>query len=236
MYLKQAANLLPDIPRWVETRSMLLNGRGEFLYAGHPPASDFVVRSINNWLISVVGHPTAKVLSDAIAKSRSEVEVLAVPENAEHVADILKSWQRSIAILHQLERPAPFQNRSDALVRFVDRNELDFVERDSPDLAEELFDALEFTDVAAVIVEDRPVSFCYAGGETETLWDISIDTLPACRRRGYAEQGVSFLIEQMMLRGKQPVWGAEESNVASLNLARKLGFRPVDRVMLFRQS
>ena len=34
----------------------------------------------------------------------------------------------------------------------------------------------------------------------------------------------------MAAQGKQPVWGAEDDNAASLGLARKLGFRAVDRL------
>jgi RimJ/RimL family protein N-acetyltransferase len=37
----------------------------------------------------------------------------------------------------------------------------------------------------------------------------------------------------MALLDKRPVWGAVESNRASLGLAAKLGFRPVDTLFLF---
>jgi predicted GNAT family acetyltransferase len=68
------------------------------------------------------------------------------------------------------------------------------------------------------------------------LWDIGIETLPEYRRHGYAEQCVQFMVAHHLQRGKHPVWGAEESNLASLNLAAKLGFKAVDRVVLFRRS
>lgn len=234
MNLQKFAGILPDIPRWVETRSMLLAGRCEVLGAQGEASRGFVVRGLSNGLIGVVGHPSLRSLHHAVAKSEAEVEVLAMPENEEHVAEILKDWRRSPAILHQLTQPIEFRNRSAAAVRFIEAAELDSLKTDSPDLADELLDALEFTKVAAVIVDDRPVSFCYAGSETETLWDISIDTLPTHRQRGYAQYCASFLIDFMAKRGKQPVWGAEESNIASLGLAHKMRFRPVDRLLVFR--
>jgi RimJ/RimL family protein N-acetyltransferase len=36
--------------------------------------------------------------------------------------------------------------------------------------------------------------------------------------------------------GKAPVWGALESNEASMKLAEKLGFTPVDRLIVFQRA
>jgi RimJ/RimL family protein N-acetyltransferase len=41
------------------------------------------------------------------------------------------------------------------------------------------------------------------------------------------------MIRRMWERGKRPVWGAEESNAASMALAAKLGFKPVERLIVF---
>jgi N-sulfoglucosamine sulfohydrolase len=40
-------------------------------------------------------------------------------------------------------------------------------------------------------------------------------------------------IDQMAQAGKQPVWGALEANLPSARLAARLGFRPVDTLVLF---
>jgi predicted GNAT family acetyltransferase len=85
-------------------------------------------------------------------------------------------------------------------------------------------------------VRDAPVSFCYVAAETESLWDVSIDTLAGHRRRGYAALCAAYLIEHMCEKGKRPVWGAVESNAPSLGLAAKLGFVPVDRVFVFEPA
>jgi RimJ/RimL family protein N-acetyltransferase len=77
------------------------------------------------------------------------------------------------------------------------------------------------------------VSFCYVAWETETLWDVSIDTLPSYRGRGLAVPAVFYLVALMKEKRKQAVWGAEESNLASMRLAAKLGFAPVDRLAVF---
>lgn len=86
---------------------------------------------------------------------------------------------------------------------------------------------------APTFVENKPVSFCYSGSSTESLWDVSIDTVPQHFRRGYASLCAAFMIRHMQAQGKQPVWQAVEENPASWRLAQKLGFVPVDELALF---
>ncbi len=232
--LKSFAALLPDIPRWVETRGLLLSGRGE-VFAAENAAADFVVRALNGKLICVVAKPARHFIEGAIDKSSNAVEVLTVVENREHLASILMGWQQSPAVIHLLPETVRITLSNSAIIKVLQKPAIIRIYDQAPQLSEELQEALNFTEVAAVIAAEQPVSFCYAGAETETLWDISIDTLPDYRRRGYAEQCVKFMISHMGKRGRQPVWGAEESNIASLKLAEKLGFKPVDQVFLFKK-
>lgn len=106
------------------------------------------------------------------------------------------------------------------------------------DLRHELVAAFAFSPVVAAFDEGLAVSFCYAGFQTESLWDVSIDTIPRARRRGHARNAAAFLIAHMRDRGRRPVWGAVESNLASHALARALGFVSVDtlRVVTPRAS
>ena len=106
------------------------------------------------------------------------------------------------------------------------------IEGASRTLLQEVQRAALVGKVAAAFVNKTPISFCDALSETETLWDIGIETLEAHRNRGYAELAIAYMIDQMGRRGKRPVWGAEESNVPSMRLANKLGFRPVDRLFV----
>ncbi len=150
--LDRLAHALPDIPRWLYVRSMLLSGRCEVLgLAEGGPEPQFVARELEeseDRAVCVVGRPPAD----------------------------------------------------------------------------------------AMLADGRPVSFCYAADETEGLWDISIDTLEPYRRQGYAARCVSYMVDEMRRRGKEPVWAAEETNLPSMRLAAKLGFVPVDGLLLFRPS
>ena len=76
------------------------------------------------------------------------------------------------------------------------------------------------------------MSFCYSGWETESHWDVSIDTLEAYRRRGLGAAACVCLIRHFARLGKTAVWGSLESNPASIALAHKLGFTPVDRLVV----
>lgn len=78
--------------------------------------------------------------------------------------------------------------------------------------------------VYAAFSDGTPVSFAYVSRETERHGDLSIDTLEAFRRRGAAEAASRPVIAELHLRDKRPVWGAIDSNAASLALARRLGF------------
>ncbi len=83
----------------------------------------------------------------------------------------------------------------------------------------------------------RIVSVCSAALETETLWDVSVETVPGHRRRGLAAAGLAALARWMIAeRGKRPVWGAHETNPASLALAERLGFVRDSELLTFQPS
>ena len=78
-----------------------------------------------------------------------------------------------------------------------------------------------------------PVAFCYPVVQTETLWDVSIDTLEGYRHRGLGTRAARRMITRLLEFGKWPVWGALESNQASRALAARLGFIEADRLTVF---
>jgi hypothetical protein len=102
--------------------------------------------------------------------------------------------------------------------------------------AEEIEAAIQRTPVAARFSNGIPVSFCYAGSLTETLWDVSIDTLEGERRKGFAGECAVFMTRLMKNAGKNPVWGSMETNQASNGLAIRLGFTPVDRLYIYAEN
>ena len=69
-----------------------------------------------------------------------------------------------------------------------------------------------------------PVAFAYVSLETERHGDLSVDTQEGWQRRGLGAAVLRPVIAGLLARGVRPVWGAVESNAASLGLARRLGF------------
>lgn len=230
------AQMLPEIPRYIEIRSMLMNHRGIVFGFDESAARNNVVCNRQTGLITVIGKPSIAYLNEAIAQRMKTGVVLAFDDNGSFVAEALPDWSFERAILHLTDGLLALPEVPAGAVRFLTRDEVMALQGVPLDLKEELLIEANFTQIAATIVDDKPVAFCYAGAITETLWDVSIDTLEGYRHRGYAALCVAFLVQHFKQLGKHPVWGALESNKASLNLAKKLGFKPVDSLFVFEEN
>lgn len=217
---------LPDAPRWIETRAMLLSGECE-MFGLEEREPSFVVRDPE--LISVVGHPSQSAIRTAA--SADPVDLLAFPENREHVSASLPDWTAVRAVLYLLGDARRFPEVPRDSVRWLAESEIDTMEGLPSDLRSELEQATTESPIATALEDDRPVAFCYAGSRTEGLWDVAIDTLTEYQRRGYAARCFTYMAEHM--KPLRPVWAAEETNAASLGLAAKLGFVPVDELIVF---
>ena len=222
--------LIPDEPRWVEVRSLLLSGRAHVEVASTSPPAFVVVRP-DLAQGGIVGRPPYRVIQTL---ATSADEILVEPEHVEWVAQALPGWAFEAATLHVLGGAPRLPAVPRGLVRQISPDELSACPEEIPaDLREELFEAAADTAVFAAFAGARPAAFCYASAVTEGLWDVSIDTLEPFRRQGYGLRCAAYVIEHMRVAGKEPVWGAMVSNVASARLAAKLGFVPVDTIFVF---
>ena len=133
--------------------------------------------------------------------------------------------------IHTLPDSVPRWPRPGPDVRFLEPG--DSLTHLEADLAAEIESAREWAPIAATWCDQRPVAFCYASSTTESLWDVSIDTAEAYRRRGLARSAVHLMDAFQRDHSRQPVWGSYVSNVPSLRLATRLGFVPVDTLFVF---
>jgi GNAT superfamily N-acetyltransferase len=82
----------------------------------------------------------------------------------------------------------------------------------------------------AVQREGLPVAFTAAcaigGGEAE----VEVGTAPAFRKLGLATATCLAFFEECRRRGLEPAWTTDKTNEASISLAARLGFRPVEEV------
>ena len=238
------AAALPDEPRWLETRAMLASGHAT-VTGGDTVDGGFVVRVVHGAVsaVAVVGQPPPESIVDAIDGTTELTPVLAQPVDALHVARALRrcpgqalrdgGWIRERAILHVRDKAASVATPA-VDVRLLSRS--DSLEHLPAGLRHEVTHAQTFAPVAAVFVDSRPVSFCYPVWTTERLWDVSIDTLESHRGRSLGAAAVMFMMDVMRRSGREPVWGALESNQASLRLGAKLGFKPIGEIVVFSRA
>jgi RimJ/RimL family protein N-acetyltransferase len=215
---------------------MLESGYCE-LTATSSGGEDFVVRSTRVPLLAVVGRPDPSGILAAALAAGPDAGVVAAEETADHAAAALAGWRREGATIYTLPEEGWLTSPPDvrdAEIWFLDDVEARLAHVPGR-LRRELLDASAWSPIAAVFIAGRGVSFCYASAETTSLWDVSIDTLEEFRGRGLAAHAVHHMAGYMALRRKRPVWGAEDSNAASRRLAEKLGFLPVDRLVVFRR-
>jgi len=234
--IQRLLSIVPDQPKWVELRGMLLSGQCEVDGMEDAERLSFVARHAETDLVFVYGRPAPDVIRQVVARQSSPEAVLCLPEDRGHVAEALPEWRCELATIYRLANSDRAPEVPVGAVRLLTPAEVEAMDHTPAELKEELIEGAKYSPVAAACVDQLPVSFCYAGSRTESLWDISIDTLAGYRNRGYAALCVAFLIEYFRHQGLAPVWGALESNVPSMKLAAKLGFTPVDQLVVFETS
>jgi len=216
---------IPDVPHLVEARGMLLSGDGGVIWTDGASA---ILHSPDDLLACVVGSVPATELAAALSQLPPKTELVIGEEYVPNAG--VPGWTGQIAIVHVEPEHLAVSSAPGCEVRVLGIGEPLDLSLVPLDLRRELEDAFTFSPLAVTSVNGRPVAFCYAGWVTETLWDMSIDTLESWRNRGYARAAAAALLSAMRSRGKRAVWAALSSNEPSLRLAARLGFSPVSRV------
>lgn len=227
----ELAARLPDIPRWVEVRGLLLHSdaaleifdEGDFEQGGGDPA--FAVRDGGS--IFLAGVPPTDA-AERIGSDKDLVEIVATGPARATLDRPLREWSHTGIRVHELRDETRLPRALDG-VHLLDPTYIAGLAV-AFELRDELEAGAEGSPIAASFVGDTPVAFCYAGATTETWWDVSIDTVPEHRRCGHAARCAAFLIRHMRTLGKEPVWQSAEDNPASWKLAAKLGFVAVDQL------
>ena len=211
---------------------MLSSGRGSIVEAP-PPDPPTVIAAPSVMLAVAFRWDCRDALFRALQRVPREFSIVAPVEAESVLATALPRREREPATLFQL--PATEAGRltaPDVVARLLNEREYGQLDNLPPILRGELREACRYSPIASAFADDRPVSFCYSGWETESHWDLSIDTLETYRRRGLGMAACICLIRHFAQQGKTAVWGSLESNPASEALAYKLGFTPVDRLLV----
>lgn len=198
---------LPDLPRWVEAHGIAADPQHWRLELG---PDGFALGHDQARLVVVIGDPAPDPLRQLpLTHTVLADSPLKLPRPAER------------AILHTLAGDPPDYEGATLLPD----------DAPVPDyLADELAFARPRGPIFTAYVDGVPSTFAYAPWRSPTLFDISVDTIPGARQLGLATIVAAAMIRHEQQQGRQPVWGADEDNIASLRLAARLGFEPVDEI------
>jgi RimJ/RimL family protein N-acetyltransferase len=254
---RAALSRVPEEAAWVDTRGMLLTGRAvvSFLEPADHEHDGFVVELPSRALLSVVGQPSPELIASRAHALAGDVNVLCTLGAATTAAAALPGWVTHGVRLHALPGVMPWESQPEVDVRVFTWSDAPSLRHLPDTLAAEIQDALDgypsaryvpgvlppfasedrsphSVPVAAAWADGQPVAFCYPVLQTERWWDVSVDTLPDYRGRGLAGRAARTMIRYMRGKRKAPVWGALETNAASLSVARQLGFAEVGRLVV----
>ncbi len=202
---------LPDVPRWVEAHGIAADPAhwrtplGDGFALGHDAAR----------LIVVAGDAEDAALTALARGYPQHTLLLAQP------AAVDRPIAR--AILHTLPEPATLPDLAGAVL-------LDDDIALPAALADELAWAKARGPVFTAVVDGRASAFAYAPWRSASWFDVSVDTVAGARQLGLGTIVAAAMIDYELAQGRAPVWGADEDNAASLRLAKRLGFSPVDEV------
>src|SRR5262245_55290921 len=173
----ELAAALPDLPRWVAPRGLLMERRCEVLLGaeGKRGAGYLVVERDGREAFGV-DRPVASLVNQLESLGRPTGRILVPIESAEPWRRLLPGWHEQPAVLHvhpipdSLPRP-----KHDA--RFLSLEDMAGLEDLPPEIGGDIARALTRGPVSAAFVDGKPVSFCHAAFQTESWFDLSIDTL-----------------------------------------------------------
>lgn len=232
-YAQELAAALPDVPCWVETRALLLSGTAVLRRsAGRDSA---VVLDPELPAGFLVGRADPELLR-AVTDTAPEDFELVVQEDAIAAAQAaLPEWSVAPATVFSPTVPRAADAAAPPDVVICAPPTDDWLARVPQDDEVRFYAALAEA-IALRVVDGDVVAVCAAGDVTETLWDVGIDTVEGFRRQGHGAAAFRALAAHMAAAGQQPVWCAEDANVASMAMAGRLGFEPVGRIAILTRS
>lgn len=75
-----------------------------------------------------------------------------------------------------------------------------------------------------IIVDNAVASFAFTGWIANNVHEISIETMEAYRRKGFAKVCAAKLVNYYLQNGFSPYWECASGNTASVKIAQTLGF------------
>lgn len=74
--------------------------------------------------------------------------------------------------------------------------------------------------------QDQIIALAGAGEQSQSLWEMGVDTSPSHRGRGLGAALVSWLARELLARERVPFYSASVTNIGSQSVAHRSGLRP----------
>jgi hypothetical protein len=210
---------VPDIPRWIEAHGIAADPASW----RRPLGRGFAVGSERARLMVVIGDADPAGVTELARELPGYAMLIAIERE-----DLAIATGRTVvrALLHTLPDAAALTELDGAVPLPGGASLAHLPEA----LAAELAAAPADRTVWTAVVDSAPVAFAYAPWRSARWFDVSVDTLPHARQLGLGRIVATAMILDERARGREPVWGADEGNLASLRLAHSLGFVKVDEL------
>lgn len=213
---------LPDLPRWVSAHGIAAAPTSWRRELG----GGFAVGNDAAQLIVVVGDPDILAIAQLAAERPAHAVLLARADATLATAVAGTHGVAKRAMLLTLPSLDELPDHDGAVV-LPDTAPLDHLRRE---VAEEIRAARVNGEVWSAWVDGLPVAFAHAVWRSVAHSEISVDVDPSARQLGLGALVASALIHAETATGRAAVWGADEGNVASRRLARRLGFVETDEL------
>jgi GNAT superfamily N-acetyltransferase len=217
---------LPDLPRWVDARGMLLAKRG-FLTTTTDGCK--VVCSRRHRMVVPITFDLSREL-DRLAHLEIPGATIVLQEVMLPSARwLLPEWEAEAAAVFALELErtrhwAPSEWPAAAMTTA----QIEAADHVPPALRDVLADASTRSSVWTVSAEGQPLAFAWAMQSTERWFQAGVETLESGRGRGLGRAALMALVRDRAQRGLRPVLRVPGRRPAGVRLARRLGFDAVD--------
>lgn len=219
---------LPDLPRWLHARGLLLTRRGHVVHAGD---GCWLVCSRSERLAVPITIELSPAIDECVQREAPGATLLLqdvmLPAARYHLPD----WDTVPLTLYAVD---PARAQQWTLPPWptapIDGTAIESAAHLPADLREQLLAVAARSPVWAVSIDERPMSFAWAPIATEGWYDVSVRTLDEARGQGLGRAAVMGLVVSRLLEGLRPVLRARGERGAAHRLARGLGFDPVDQL------
>ena len=234
---EQLADALGDSPETAIPVHLLRQGRGQVHIVGELPNFDAVIiedydvgpellafgRDIEGFLAILHGIPRW----DAVNLSHELGQPLAAL-----ICEEMGLANHLVDDIYQIPGgPVKMFHNDD--VRMLTHNDIPLLEVTPDDIRDSFDDdlgaVLDQERIAGAVVNGKIVAVGCTYGFCEPFVDVAISTLADYRCRGYARAAASLVAAETQKAGHTPIWSCAPTNLSSLAVAAKLGFREVSR-------